>query len=681
MAHSAQSRRRRVAVGSVVLVTLCVVARVTAATGSDPVTAPYGSWSSPLTAEALAAAQVGFDNLRSANGRLYWTETVPDAGGIPSLFSMTGDAGAARVTPEGVNVRTRVHEYGGAPYVVAGGVVYYSQLADQRLYALKGAGSPVPLTPVGYRYADCTPTPASAAVNGLVCVREDHTDAAHVRNALVRVALPGGGGGEVLYGDSDFVAYPRFSRDGRRLAFITWNHPHMPWDSSELKVAQFDGQHLGTPTTIAGGEAEAVLDPQWAADGTLYFVSDRSGYWNLYAHSAAGVRAVWARADEFAKPLLTLGQANYALLGENRAVARFGEQGLDRLAVIDLKHGGGHVLDLPYVEYSQLTRLDARHVVALAGSATGPQSIVRIDIVSGDVKSLRIAGHTLLAPASVSRATSIDFPSANGRVAHAFYYAPANAEFQGPKGSLPPLLTLVHGGPTWQASPAYSSKVQFWTSRGFAVVDVNFGGSSGFGRRYRQELNGNWGVIDVEDVIAAARFLGRDGHVDPARMAISGGSAGGYTVLVALSMSDVFRAGADYFGISDMTALARDTHKFESHYMDTLIGPLPQAQAIYDSRSPLNHLDGFKVPLIVFQGADDPVVPPNQSGRIVEALRAHRAPVAYLVYDGEGHGFRNPKNVIRCLQAELSFYGQVFGFKPADKLPALTIENLASNQR
>jgi dipeptidyl aminopeptidase/acylaminoacyl peptidase len=680
MALSVQSRRRRVPVRSVALVMLYTAARVSATSSPGPVTAPYGSWSSPLSAEALGAAQVSFDNLRSSNGRLYWTETVPDAGGIPSLFSMTGDAEAARITPEGVNVRTRVHEYGGAPYVVAGDIVYYSQSADQRLYALKGNGSPVPLTPVGYRYADCTPTPANAVVSGLVCVREDHTDPAQVRNALVRVALPGGGGGEVLYGDSDFVAYPRFSRDGRRLAFITWDHPHMPWDATELKVAELEGQHLGTPTTIAGGAAEAVLDPQWAADGTLYFVSDRRGYWNLYTHSAAGVRAVWPRAAEFAKPLLMLGQANYVLLGRNRAVARFGEQGLDRLAVIDLKHGSGRVLDLPYVEYSQLTRLDARHIAALAGSATGPQSIVRIDVVSGDVKSLRSAGHALLAPASVSRATPIDFPSVNGRVAHAFYYAPVNAEFQGPKGLLPPLLTLVHGGPTWQASPAYASKVQFWTSRGFAVVDVNFGGSSGFGRRYREELNGNWGIIDVEDVIAAASFLARGGRVDRARTAISGGSAGGYTVLVALSTSDVFRAGADYFGISDMTALARDTHKFESHYIDTLIGPLPQAQAIYESRSPLNHLDGFNVPLIVFQGADDPVVPPNQSGRIVEALRARRAPVAYLIYDGEGHGFRNPKNVIRSLQAELSFYGQVFGFTPADQLPALTIENLTSKQ-
>jgi dipeptidyl aminopeptidase/acylaminoacyl peptidase len=495
------------------------------------------------------------------------------------------------------------------------------------------------------------------------------------------------------------------------------------------------------------------MEPQWDTDGTLYFISDRSGYWNLYAWPAgrapvrrddsahagpaasahprptdsahpvatdsahprptdsahagptdsahagpaasahprptdsaqtwpvAGIHPVWPRAAEFASPLWQLGQTNYALLGDGRAVVRFGERGLDRLAVVDLLNGTGHVLDLPYVEFEQLTRSAAGHVAMLAAATDAPPVIVELDVDSGTLHTLHRAGDALLPASAVSIAMPIEFPSARGRRAHAFYYPPRNPAFAAPPGTLPPLLTLVHGGPTSQASPAYNSRVQFWTSRGFAVVDVDYGGSSGYGRAYRQELNGNWGVVDVEDVIAAAGYLGHTGRADPARTAISGGSAGGYTVLVALSTSDAFHAGADYYGVSDMTALARDTHKFESRYLDSLIGPLPQAQSVYDGRSPLNHLDGFKAPLIVFQGADDPIVPPNQSAVIVEALRKRGVPLAYLLYPGESHGFRKPENIIRSLQAELSFYGQVFGFTPADVLPPLTIENLTPAER
>jgi dipeptidyl aminopeptidase/acylaminoacyl peptidase len=662
---------------SIALASLLAGASLSAQEASAPAIAPYGSWASPLSAEALSSGRVSFSDLRSVNGRLYWTETVPSAGGISSLFSMGSDAVGSRVSPEGVSVRTRVHEYGGSPYVVVGDTVYYSQFTDQRLYALKPGGAPAPLTPPEYRYADCTVLRTSGAPDALLCVREDHTDPAKVRNAIVRVPLPDGGAGDVLYSDSDFVAYPRLSPDGRRLAFITWNHPNMPWDATELKVAEMTEHGLKGVVTAVGGGSESVLEPQWDPDGTLYFISDRSGYWNLYARRATGgVHAVWPRQAEFAGPLWTLGQANYALLGDGRAVLRFGEQGLDRVAVVDLKRGTGRILDLPYVGYSQFTRLDGGHVAVIAGSANAPQAIVRIDVGSGSAQKLRDAGPALLAAAAVSVAKPIEFPSARGRVAHAFYYAPVNPAFKAPAGSLPPLLTFVHGGPTAQASPAYASQIQFWTSRGFAVVDVNYGGSSGYGRAYRQELNGNWGVVDVEDVIAAAGHLGETGLADSARTAISGGSAGGYTVLVALSTSDVFRAGADYYGISDMTALARDTHKFESRYLDSLIGPLPQSKSIYDSRSPLNHLEGFKVPLIVFQGSEDPVVPPNQSALIVEALRARRVPLAYLLYPGESHGFRKPENITSSLRAELSFYGQVFGFEPADRLQPLHIENL-----
>jgi dipeptidyl aminopeptidase/acylaminoacyl peptidase len=641
-----------------------------------PAVAPYGSWASPLSAEALAAGGISFGDLRSADGRLYWTENVPARGGAIALFSLAGGL-TKQVTPDDANVRTRVHEYGGAPFVVDGDTVYYSQFSDQRLYVLKEGGKPAPVTPAQYRYADCVAlpgTPNSSAA--LLCVREDHTDPAHVRNALVRLPVPVAGAGEVLFDGSDFVAYPRLSSDGRRLAFITWNHPNMPWDGSELHVAGLTAQGLKDAKVIAGGAAESVQEPQWDGDGTLYFISDRSNFWNLYAQRADGAHAVWPKAAEFAAPLWQFGQANYVLLGDGRAVVSYRDRGVSRLAVLDLKAGTGRELDLPFVDLSHLTKIDSRHIAAVAGASKSPLSIVTIDIANAKVTTVRTAGKSPLQADSISVAAPIDFPSAHGRTSHAFYYAPANPAYRGTPRSLPPLLAFVHGGPTSLSSAALRSGVQYWTSRGFAVVDVNYGGSSGYGRTYRQELNGNWGVVDVEDVIAAVRFLIDTKRADPARTAISGGSAGGYTVLVALSTSDVFRAGADHFGISDMTALARDTHKFESRYLDSLIGPLPQAQAVYDSRSPLNHLDGFKVPVLVLQGAEDPVVPPNQSQRIVEALRARHVPVAYVLYPGEGHGFRKPEHIINSLQAELSFYGQVFGFKPADQLPPLNIEGL-----
>ena len=645
---------------------------------SARITAPHGAWRSPLSAQALAAGRVSFADLRATPGGLYWTETIPAEGGITALFCMRGEQQAARLSPRGTNVRTRVHEYGGAPYFATEESVCFANYQDQRLYLLRGGGPPVALTPPGYRYADFTlEQSAAGAAVALICVREDHTDARRVRNTLVRIPLPQGGAGEVLYEGTDFVAYPRLSTNGLQLAFICWNHPNMPWDGTQLKLARRTAQGLEDVRTVAGGATESVIEPQWDADGQLYYISDRTGFWNLYAHcGAVADRPIWPRAAEFAGGLWTLGQSNYALLGRHRALARFTEGGSDRLALIDLQAGTAQPFSLPYAEYAQLTRLDERHVAVIAGSAQAPQRILRIDVQRGTAEVLRQAGTTPLEPAAISIAEAIEFPSAGGRISHAFYYPPASAEFCGPAGEQPPLLTLVHGGPTSYAGPSYTPRTQFWTSRGFAVVDVNYGGSTGYGRAYREELKGNWGVVDVQDVVAAVRFLCESGKADAHRVAISGGSAGGYTVLAALALHREFSAGADYYGVSDMTALARDTHKFESRYLDSLIGPLPEAQPLYESRSPLNHLQGFSAPLLVLQGEDDPVVPPAQSERIVAALRSRQIPVAYLLFPGETHGFRKPENVTRALQAELAFYGRIFGFSPAESLPDLAIENL-----
>src|SRR5580704_314230 len=438
-------------------------AAMSAGPSTAPTIAPYGSWASPLSAEVLAAGGIGFGDLRSANGRLYWTESVPARGGAISLFSLAAGS-PEQVTPDDANVRTRVHEYGGAPFLVDGDTVYYSQFADQRLYALKRGGNPAPVTPPNYRYADCIAIPGADSTAALICVREDHTDPVQVRNALVRLPIPVAGAGEVLFDGSDFVSYPRLSPDGRRLAFITWNHPNMPWDGTELKVAELTPQGLKAPTVVAGGATESVLEPQWDGDGTLYFISDRSGFWNLYAQRAAGAQPIWPRAAEFADPLWSFGQANYVLLGDGRAVVSFGERGIVRLAVVNLKTGVGHVLNLPYVEFSHLTRIDAQHIAAVAGASRSLTSIVSIDIAKPKATTLRMAGQSPLPADSISAAVPIDFPSAHGRTAHAFYYPPLNPRYRAVPGTLPPLLALVHGGPTSQASPALRYSVQFWTS-------------------------------------------------------------------------------------------------------------------------------------------------------------------------------------------------------------------------
>ncbi len=638
--------------------------------------APYGSWVSALSAQAVAAGGARLDNVRVADGVIYWTENLPSEGGRIALWRFANGM-ATTVSPPGSNVRTRVHEYGGAPYGVAGSRIVYSQYSDQKLYGLDASGEARPISPLGYRYADLAPVPDDGVAHGFwVGVREDHTDPNRIVNAVVRLSVAEPGAGHVLYEAADFVAYPRVNAQGNRLAFIRWNHPDMPWDATQLVVGELTANSLGTLTAIAGiGDPVSVLDPKWAPNGDLYFLADHSNYWNLYVWDGHVTRCVWSVAAELASPLWTLGQSNYALVG-SLAVARVGEQGIDRLARVDLLTGTAEFFDLPYVRYAQIQADGPNHVVMLAASADAPLSIVRLDVRQAQISVVRQAGSARLEPRTVSKAQRLAYPSTGGRLAHAFYYPPCNPAFEAAPSERPPVIAFVHGGPTAQALPDYSPSVQYWTTRGFAVVDVNYAGSAGFGRAYRQALNGAWGVADVEDVISAISYLTQAGLVDNQRTAISGGSAGGFTVLVALATSDVFHAGADYYGVSDMSALARDTHKFESRYLDSLIGPLPQSQAIYDSRSPLNHLDGFKAPLIVFQGAEDPIVPPNQSELIVNALRARRAPVAYLLYPGEAHGFRRSENIIRSLQAELTFYGRVFGFTPADDLPELLIENL-----
>ncbi|MGH8326179.1 MAG: S9 family peptidase, partial [Steroidobacteraceae bacterium] len=587
--------------------------------------------------------------------RPYWVESRPAERGRNVIASLAPDGSLESLALTGFDVRSRVHEYGGTPFVLDRGAIYFCNFADQRLYRWQAGESPHPFTPEGYRYADFDADPLRER---LFCVREDHTHSGEPKNAIVALDERGTDGGVVLFGASDFVAYPRVSPDGRRLAWIGWNHPDMPWDATILYTADLDDGRLTGITAVAGGPRESVLEPRWSPDGALYFISDRSGWWNLY-RLRGGVERVFAIEAELAGALWTLGQSSYVLTGDGRAVFRYSVEAQDRLGVVELDSGQWRTVSLPLNALSNLQLLSRESVVAVAASSMAEPALVSIDVRTGDHKVLRTPSELTLAADFVSAAEPISFPASAG-AAHAFYYPPRNPDFTAPEGERSPLIVKVHGGPTSHAKPELGRAVQFWTTRGFAFLDVNHGGSTGFGRAYRERLNGEWGVVDVEDVIAAVRYLVQQRHVDSDRIAIRGGSAGGFTVLAALAFHDVFKAGANYYGVSDLEMLARDTHKFESRYLDRLVAPLPAGRAIYEARAPVKHLGGFKAPLITFQGAEDKVVPPEQSRAIVCALREKGVLVEYVEFEGEQHGFRKADSIVRSLEAELDFYLRVF---------------------
>lgn len=655
------------------------------AAAATPETRPYGTWDSPLAAADLARAAIGMGDVQTAGGGIYWRESRPDEKGRQVLVTLDA-AGTPRVlTPEGFSVRTRVHEYGGAAYTLLGdGGIVFSNFEDQRLYLQREGAAPVPLTPAGYQYADCTAHPAAP---DLICVREDHTDATKAengeeRNEVVAVPLAGGSAGTVLVTGTDFVAYPRASPDGKRLAWIQWNHPDMPWDTTTLHVADLKSGGIENRVQVAGGPDQSVMETAWAADGALYFVNDPDGWWNLHVWTGGETRPVSPMKREMSGPLWQHGESSYALTGDGRAVLRHSLNARDTLGVMDLKTGRVRDFDLPFASFDDVRVLDGTTAIAVAGSEVQPASLIAVDLSTGAYRVLHQPSTAVLPPERISRAEAIEFPTAPGpdgtpRTAHAFFYPPLNPDYRAPDGEKPPLLVFVHGGPTSVSKPTLSNSKQFWTSRGFAIVDVNYGGSTTYGREYRRRLNGQWGIVDVQDSIAAVDHLVATGRVDPERLAIRGGSAGGYTTLAALAFTDRFKAGANYFGVSDIEALAADSHKFERLYDTSLIGP--PSKELYRARSPLYHLDGFNAPLVTFQGSEDKIVPPNQSRMIVDALRKKGLPVAYEEFEGEGHGFRRAENIIRAQEAELYFYGRIFGFSPAGDIPPLQIDNLPEN--
>jgi dipeptidyl aminopeptidase/acylaminoacyl peptidase len=628
-------------------------------------TLPYGAWRSPITSDLIVAETIGLGAVLVDGDDIYWTESRPSEGGRNVLVRRSKGGGHEDFTPAPYNVRSRVHEYGGGSVVVHRGIAYFSNFADQRLYRLAAGGAPEPLTPeppagTSWRYADGI---VDGARGGWIGVREAHGPDGQVDNAIVAVEFARPGPGRVLVEDSDFYAAPRLSPDGRRLAWLSWNHPNMPWVGTELWLAEFaeDGG-LANPHRVAGGDSESIAQPQWAPDGVLHFISDRSGWWNLYRSGGDGaVRPLCLREAEFASAQWVFGQSSYASLSAGQIICSHGEAGGTVLTRLDIASGKLTPLALPYSEFGSI-KVTGGKIVCGAGSPTGPGAIVVIDPDTLATEVLRQSSSAAADP-ELQRyftvAQHLEFPTENGLSAFANYYAPLNPDFAAPAGEKPPLVVKCHGGPTSSASSSLSLGIQYWTSRGIAVIDVDYGGSTGYGRAYRERLRGAWGVVDVDDCVNAARHVAAEGLADVERMVITGGSAGGYTVLAALAGRDAFKGGASYYGVSDVAALARDTHKFESRYLDWLIGPYPQEEALYRERSPLTHADKLDCPVIFFQGSEDRVVPPNQTEMMVEALRRRGIPCGYLLFAGEQHGFRRAENIKRALDAELYFYSEL----------------------
>jgi dipeptidyl aminopeptidase/acylaminoacyl peptidase len=631
--------------------------------------APYGSWKSPITSDLIVAQSITLSELCLDGGQVYWLEGRPQEEGRYVIVRGDPDNQTADITPPPYNVRTRVHEYGGGSWTVRDETVYFSNFADGRLYRQGLDGSePRPLTPEPtatarqWRYADGV---IDQSRNRWIGVREDHTVGGEPVNTIVAVHLGGGGGpGQVLASGHDFYASPRLSPDGRWLTWLAWDHPNMPWNGTRLylgEVAQRGGISQAEP--IAGGTTESIFQPEWSPDGAqIVFVSDRSGWWNLYSLdlSTRAIRALAPMAAEFGLPQWLLGMSTYAFAGPERIVCTYSQRGLGCLAVLDLTNERLTPVATPFTEFTSM-RAAGDCAVFRAGAPDHPASIVSLDLGSGRHSVLKRATdildrQDLQVGDYLTRVESLEFPTTGGETAFGLFYPPRNADYEPGTEECPPLLVKCHGGPTSAASSTLNLGVQYWTSRGIAVLDVNYRGSTGFGRAYRDRLQLNWGLVDVDDCVAGARFLAAQGRVDGERCVISGGSAGGYTTLAALTFRDFFQGGASYYGVSDIAALARDTHKFESRYLDWLIGSYPQEEARYRERSPLYHADRLTKPVIFFQGDEDAVVPPNQAETMVGALRRKGNPVGYFLFSGEQHGFRKAGNIQRCLDAELAFY-------------------------
>ena len=643
----------------------------------DRVISPYGSWKSPITADLIVRGSVGLSQPAISGDSVYWIELRPTERGRNVIVQRDRDGVCRDLNAEPFNARTRAHEYGGGDYTVVDSTIYFSNFVDQKLYRQIANAEPTAVTPDGpMRYAEPS---IDAKRSRLVCVREDHSDpGSEAKNAIVSISTENTAEEQkVVASGNDFYSSPKLSPDGSQLAWLTWNHPNMPWDGCELWVGDLsETGDVVASRRVAGGKAESIFQPEWSPEGVLFFASDRDGWWNLERLTADGqIEPVYDSKADLGMPQWVFGMSAYAFATPSLIVCSHVEQGVSRLGTINVETGEYKDVDCPFTDL-QYVRANNGSAIFRGGSPIDVAAIVRLDLSTGKFEILRRSNDLIMDTSYFSVPRAIEFPTEAGLTAHGFFYPPQNPDYRGPDDERPPLIVKSHGGPTSAASTALALSVQYWTSRGFAVLDVNYGGSTGYGRQYRERLNNKWGIVDVDDCVNGARYLVKKGEVDGNRLIITGGSAGGYTTLCALTFRKTFKAGASHFGVSDAEALARDTHKFESRYLDGLIGPYPERKEAYVERSPINFTDRLSCPVIFFQGLEDKVVPPNQAEKMVDALRAKGIPVAYVAFAGEQHGFRQAQNIKRALEGELYFYSRVFRFNLAEPVEPVEIENL-----
>lgn len=642
-------------------------------------TAPYGAWESPITAAQVAAGEHAVDGGRPVGTSVWWQETRPAEAGRIAIRCLGADGEAHDVLAAPWNARSRVHEYGGGAWTATpDGVLVFVEYTDQRLYRLdRPGGTPIPLTPqpaeaAGWRYGDLQ---LVAGRDEVWCVRETHADGGVTRD-LAAVPLDGSAAADAgqvrsVVSGSHFLAGARIAPNGRRLAWIAWEHPQMPWDGTKLRVGELGPDGIcRAGRTVLGSRTESVLQPEWDGDEQLLVLSDRTGFWNLYRVPFAGGDpiALCPRDEDFAGPLWQLGAGWYRPIGGRRLLT-VRTLGTDTLGVLDAETGEVADVDLGDHTTVRLGPVVDGRAYLMTGGAQTRQGVRVLELASGQLVDIRLAVDQLPPAAHLPQGRPMTFTGTASREVHTVVYAPRNPDFVAPDGELPPYVAWVHGGPTSLAQPKLSLAVAYFTSRGIGIVDVNYGGSTGYGREYRQRLRGQWGVVDVEDTVAAVRGLADAGLADRDRLAIRGGSAGGWTVLSALTGSDVFACGVSYFGVAELVKFVEETHDFESRYLDGLIGPLPAARELYDARAPVNKVDGLSCPVLLLQGLDDPVVPPSQAERFRDAMVAKGLPHAYRAYEGESHGFRKVDTIVDATEAELSFYGQILGFAPPGVAP------------
>ncbi len=635
-------------------------------------TAPFGSWASLVTSEMVTKDMIRLNYVRCDGKKIFWEEGRYEEKGRVQIVENVDGKQKELLTKE-YNARSKVHEYGGCSFAVKNNLLFFVNFKDQRIYQLKDEKI-TPITPKSSnsRYVDIE---IDEKRNVLFCVKEEHLSK-EVVNKIVRIDIDTGKEHTIVEG-CDFYSSIKLNPKEDKICFLRWNHPFLPWDQTELSICLIDEKgDVIEEEIVFGSPNESICQPKWGEDNTLYFVSDKTSFWNLYQYKDEKISSIYPCEFEFGYPNWLFGFSTYVVIGDKIACSYI-DRAISYFAIIDLKSKSFEKISSSFTSFTSLQVYDDNKVAMIAASPTKEASVVVFDIDRREFKTIKESRKTSLSEEDISKAKLISFPGWEENKTYAFFYPPKNKDFIGEENTLPPLIVKSHGGPSAFSTNTLSLEIQFWTSRGFAFVDVNYGGSTGFGRKYRERLNNRWGIVDVEDCAKAVEYLEKNNKVDKDKVAIRGGSAGGYTTLAALVFTkNIFKAGASYYGVSDLVKLAQDTHKFESRYLDNLIGKYPEEREIYEKRSPVNHIDNFNCPVIFFQGGEDKVVLPNQSEKIFNALKKKKIPTAYVLFKDEGHGFRQKENVKNCLEMELYFYSKIFHFPLKEKIVSVNIENL-----